>query len=287
MRRHTRSSMKALTLVVAALASAGLGIGCGKETTWELVWQDEFIGDAGQAPDPRAWTYDVGGGGWGNNQLEYDTDRVCQGPSDTTCNARLDGQGHLEIVARLDDPPFPLGRYFTSARIVTRGRVEQREGRIEARLKLPTGQGIWPAFWMLGADYPAVGWPQCGEIDIMEARGQEPAVVHGSLHGPGYFGGGAFTQSYRLPGGAGFNDDYHVFAVEWDDAKILFEVDGSVYQRVGKPDVEAKGKWVFDHPFYIILNVAVGGDYVGSPDGTTSFPQSMLVDYVKVFERKH
>jgi beta-glucanase (GH16 family) len=139
---------------------------------------------------------------------------------------------------------------------------------------------------MLGADLPPVGWPECGEIDIMEARGQEPAVVHGSLHGPGYSGGEAITQSYTLPNGARFDQDFHVFSVEWEESRIAFEVDGSVYQTVRRTDVETRGRWVFDHPFYVILNLAVGGNFVGSPDGTTSFPQKMVVDWVRVYERQ-
>ncbi|MGD9140088.1 MAG: glycoside hydrolase family 16 protein [bacterium] len=238
----------------------------------ELVWEDEFEGPAGQLPDADKWGYDIGGSGWGNAQLEYDTDRPT--------NVSLDGEGHLAITAREEEY---LGREYTSARINTKGLFQQTRGRFEARIKLPIGQGIWPAFWMLGADFETVGWPDCGEIDIMEYRGQEPNILHGSLHGPGYSGGGALTRSYTLPGAEGFNDDFHVFAVEWESDALTWFVDSTSYYVVTPGSLPDGGSWVFDHPFFIILNVAVGGYFVGSPDATTTFPQTMLVDWVRVY----
>jgi beta-glucanase (GH16 family) len=235
-----------------------------------LTWQDEFDGPAGQSPDAAKWGYDVGTN-WGNYQLEYDTSR----PE----NVSLDGQGNLTIVARREDY---LGSAYTSARINTNGRFQQTRGRFEARLKLPSGQGLWPAFWLLGANYASAGWPTCGEIDIMEYRGQEPRVVHGSLHGPGYSGGSAITHRYEIPRGA-FDTGFHVFAVDWDENKIRWSVDGTTYASATPADLPAGTTWVFGHPFFVILNVAVGGNYVGGPDANTVFPQTMIVDYVRVY----
>lgn len=276
-RSHRCSPVLGLAVLgLAVLASSGCRIGNPQPvvaTEWRLVLDEQFEGAAGQRPDPQRWTYDVGGGGWGNQQLEFDTDR----PE----NVSLDGQGHLVITARKE--PFQ-GQAYTSARILTKGRFTQQFGRVEARIKLPTGQGIWPAFWMLGADFDTVGWPACGEIDIMEYRGQEPEVVLGSLHGPGYSGGAAITQRYTMPGGGRFDQDFHLFSIEWDSERISFFVDGQAYQTVTRGQVP--GRWVFDKPFFILLNLAVGGTFVGAPNAATVFPQSMVVDYVRVYEAR-
>jgi beta-glucanase (GH16 family) len=270
----TRTVPSAVLAIFAPLLVSGCRLGDAHSVTpsadWVLVWEDTFDGAAGSRPS-SAWSADTGGDGWGNAQLEYDTDRVE--------NAALDGQGHLAITAREE---AYQGRRYTSARLKTQGHVEPTYGRVEARLKLPPGRGLWPAFWMLGANFGTAGWPGCGEIDIMEARGQEPAVSHGSLHGPGYSGGAAVTKAYTLPSGT-FTGDFHTFAVEWDQASLTYFVDDTAYQTVTKESLLG-GPWVFDHPFFVILNLAVGGNYVGSPDTSTSFPQSMLVDWVRVFE---
>ena len=237
---------------------------------WTLAWQDEFEGPAGQSPDPSRWKFDIGTD-WGNQQLEYDTAR----PQ----NASLDGTGNLAIIARKEN--F-LEQEYTSARMTTSGRFEQARGRFEARIKLPVGQGIWPAFWLLGNDIGTVGWPACGEIDIMEYRGQEPNVILGTVHGPNYSGSNSVGTRYTLPG-ANFNDDFHVFAVEWSESRISWFVDDVQYQVVTPADLPPGGRWVFDHPFYVILNVAVGGNFVGPPDESTVFPQTMLVDWVRVY----
>lgn len=268
---RTLRNNRYLPLAPVLLALLGSGGRCADEEpkVWELVWEDEFDGPAGQSPDPAHWRYDVGTG-WGNAQLEYDTAR----PS----NASLDGSGHLVITARREDY---MGRSYTSARINTMDRFAHTAGRFEARIQLPVGQGIWPAFWLLGADFPTVGWPTCGEIDIMEYRGQEPNLVHGSVHGPGYSGGAAITKRYELAG-PGFQAGFHTFAVEWDFDHITWLVDDVPYHTVTPANLPAHGRWVFDHPFFIILNVAVGGNFVGPPDATTIFPQKMLVDWVRV-----
>lgn len=237
---------------------------------WTLLWSDEFDGDAGTAPNPQNWGYDQGTD-WGNAQLEYDTSR--------TQNVVLDGAGHLNIIARKE--AF-IGRQYTSGRITTKGHFAQKEGRIEARIQLPRGQGIWPAFWMLGADFPGVTWPNCGEIDIMENRGQLMQVVTGTLHGPGYSGGNGLSGSYTLRSGS-FDDGFHIFAIEWTATQITWLVDGQAYQRYTVDSVPPNSRWVFDHPFFVLLNVAVGGNYVGSPNASTTFPQTMAVDYVRAY----
>ena len=259
-----------LPVLVAALTVAS----CTDSTAsgeYALVWEDEFTGAAGTLPNAANWGYDIGTD-WGNAQLEYDTNR----PE----NVSLDGNGNLVITARRET--F-LSREYTSARITTAGKREFTYGRFEARIKAPIGQGLWPAFWLLGADITTVSWPQSGEIDIFEYRGQEPAINHGTMHGPGYSGGGGITRKYTLAEG-GFNDDFHVFAVEWEPNEVRWYVDSTLYHLVRKGD--QRGEWVFNKDFYIILNVAVGGTFVGPVGGGTVFPQQLTVDYVRVYQRK-
>ncbi|KAA3658753.1 MAG: glycoside hydrolase family 16 protein [Calditrichaeota bacterium] len=240
-----------------------------EDKNWKLVWEDNFDGPAGQSPDATKWGYDIGTD-WGNAQLEYDTDRPT--------NVSLDGEGNLAIVARKENYK---GSAYTSARINTRGLFETTYGRFEVRMQMPWGQGLWPAFWLLGVDYQTVGWPQCGEIDILEYRGQEPTRVHGTVHGPGYFGGNGVSNHYDIIGGR-FDNSFHLFAIEWEKDEIRFYVDDKPYHIITPDDLS--GEWVFDHPFYIILNLAVGGNYVGWPNENTVFPQALLVDYVRVYE---
>ncbi|RZJ39908.1 MAG: glycoside hydrolase family 16 protein [Chryseobacterium sp.] len=246
------------------------------ERNWELTWSDEFNGNSGASPDASKWSYDIGtgNGGWGNQELEYYTNR----PE----NISMDGNGNLIITAKKESYN---GSAFTSARIKTKGLFDQQYGRFEARLKTPYGPGLWPAFWMLGANMDQVPWPQCGEIDIMELRGQEPHIINGTLHGPGYSGGAAITKMHGLQNGR-FDTDFHIFAVEWDADKVDFFVDDYLYQRLTKEEVEKKGQWVYNTPFFMILNVAVGGNYVGFPVDGTPFPQKMTVDYVRVYKPK-
>ncbi|WP_149302675.1 glycoside hydrolase family 16 protein [Pareuzebyella sediminis] len=234
----------------------------------ELVMQDEF--DADGVPDNSIWTYNIGTdtNGWGNNELQYYTDR-----SD---NVKVEN-GVLVITAK--EESFN-GSPYTSARLLTKGLFEQAYGRFEARIQLPYGQGIWPAFWLLGADKQEE-WPQIGEIDIMEYRGQEPTKISGSVHGPGYSAAEAITKTYTLPNDR-FDTGFHIFGIEWAPDYINFYVDNVLYNQITPGDVT--GEWVFDQPFYILLNVAVGGSFVGSPNNETMFPQSMLVDYVRVYK---
>jgi hypothetical protein len=245
--------------------------GVGNLPGWTLVWHDEFDGAQGALPNANNWVFETGGTGWGNNELEYYTAR----PD----NAALDGQGFLVITAKKESY---MGSDYTSARIKTAGKFDQAYGRFESRIKVPQGQGMWPAFWMLGNDIDTAGWPQCGEIDIMENIGKEPTMVHGTIHGPNYSNG----TTYTLPGGAKFADGYHVFAVEWEAAAIRFYVDGALYGTHVPTDLPGNAKWVYDHPYFVLLNVAVGGQFPGNPDGTTTFPQEMSVDYVRVYTKQ-
>lgn len=237
-----------------------------------LTWQDDFNTDG--APDAAKWTYDIGTGsnGWGNNELQYYTDR----PE----NVKVQN-GMLEITAIKESY---MGSGYTSARILTKGLFEQTYGRYEARIKLPWGQGIWPAFWLLGDDSNgSVVWPQIGEIDIMEYRGQEPTITHGSVHGPGYSGATPVTKSYELTNDR-FDTGFHVFGIEWGPDYINFYVDDVLYNQITPSD--ASGEWVFNsNSFYIIMNMAVGGSFAGSPDNSTVFPQTMYVDYVRVYSQ--
>lgn len=275
-----KNSIKTVPAAICSLLLITL-FGCEKENVqkleqrnWQLVWSDEFNGSAGESPDAAKWIFDIGNGpnndGWGNAELQYYTNR--------TTNASLDGNGNLAITAKSE---LYAGSAFTSARIKTFGLLDQAYGRFEARIKTPWGPGIWPAFWLLGSNVDTIGWPQCGEIDIMELRGQKPYVINGSVHGPGYSGAAAISKSFALEDDR-FDVSFHLFAVEWGDGYIDYFVDSTLYQRITPGN--AKGNWVFDHPFYIIMNVAVGGNYLGFPTSQTPFPQSMLVDYVKVYE---
>jgi len=235
----------------------------------QLVMQDEFNVD-GQ-PNANLWGYNIGRGqnGWGNNELQFYTDRA----KNVTVK-----DGNLVITA--DRESFS-GAQYTSARLLTKGKFDQTYGRFEARMQLPWGQGIWPAFWMLGADIDTNAWPNCGEIDIMELRGQNPTVLIGSIHGPGYSGGQAISKSYTLKNDR-FDTGFHIFGVEWGPDYINFYVDNVLYNQIKPSDLP--GPWVFNKPFFIIMNIAVGGNFVGSPNDQTVFPQTMLVDYVRVYK---
>lgn len=249
---------------------------------WRLAWQDEFNGRVGTPPNPLVWGYEIGDGtvngipGWGNSELQYYTD--------STQNAAHDGRGNLVITVR-DAEGSGLNCYYgpcryTSARLLTQHRLEFGYGRVEARIKVPRGAGLWPAFWSLGNDIGHVGWPQTGEIDIMEFVGRDPNTVFGTIHGPGYSGGDSFGGTYDV--GEEVGNRYHTFAVEWQPDLIVWYIDGIEYHRATPADV-APDEWVFDHPFFLLLNVAVGGNFGGPVGPDTTFPQSMLVDYVRVY----
>ena len=293
------TSLAAGNLEVPAGGSASKSGGPG----WKLVWSDEFNAPDGSPPDPKKWTYDigVGGNGWGNNELEYYTNS----PRNVSIH-----NGDLVITAikeRYTGPDVPLPkrsgnqgagsvttqttgqitREYSSARLKSQGLFAQAYGRFEARIKIPRGQGMWPAFWMLGDDIDKVEWPRSGEIDIMENIGKEPSKVHASIHGPGPKSPATddITGTYMLPNGERFADAFHVFALEWEPNAIRFYVDDHLYETDTPDDMPHHMGWVFDHPFFLLLNLAIGGDWPGGPDASTQFPQKMLVDYVRVYAR--
>jgi beta-glucanase (GH16 family) len=265
-------------LFLSVTANAQGSSSAAKVGKWKLTWSDEFNGPDGSGVDLSKWVVEVGGKGWGNEELESYTNR--------RENAYI-RDGNLVIEARREDYAGADGvkRNYTSARLKTAGKFSQAYGRFEARLKIPSGQGMWPAFWMLGDDIDTAGWPACGEIDIMENIGKEPSTIHGSIHGPGYVGDDGIEAPYKLPAARRFADDFHIFAVEWGPNAVRFYVDNDLYVTRSRSDLRPGWKWVFDHPFFLLLNLAVGGDWPGDPDATTVFPQTMLVDYVRVYRR--
>ena len=224
---------------------------------WVLVWSDDF-----NFIDQSKWNYDIGAGGWGNNELEYNTNE--------SKNSFI-SNGNLVIQALKE------GNSYTSARMNTKNKWSIKYGKFEIRAKLPYGKGIWPAFWMLGDDINQVGWPACGEIDIMEFIGKDPNHVHASIHGPGY----DFTQSYYSQNG--FSNDFHTYTVDWQPDKMRFYVDGNLFYTVYPSMAQAKN-WPFNQNFFIILNLAVGGNWPGNPDQSTTFPQQFIIDYLRVWE---
>jgi beta-glucanase (GH16 family) len=248
------------------------------QAQWKLVWSDEFNGVDGSLPDLAKWDFDTGGNGWGNKELETYTSRL----------ENVQQRGGNLVITTIRERYTGLDgmtRSYTSARLTTKGQFEQAYGRFEARMKLPLGKGIWPAFWMLGANSDAVRWPACGEIDMMENIG-EPGRIYSTLHGPGYSGAKGISEPYNLPAGEGVNTDFHVYSVEWEPERIRFYLDDRLIVERTPKDLPPDTKWVYDHPFFLILNVAVGGEWPGSPDETTMFPQSMLVDYVRVYRKE-
>ena len=231
-----------------------------------LVWSDEFDGES---IDLSHWTYDLGASGWGNQELQnYTNDSENSYVND----------GNLFIVAREN------GIHYTSARMKSIGLQEFQYGRIDVRAILPKGQGIWPAIWMLGANYPTVGWPACGEIDIMELIGSSPNTVHGTIH---Y--GADWTQHNHTGSGTSipwtetFSDEFHVFSIDWDENGITWLLDDQPFYTIDNA-VTGSQPYPFDNPFFFIMNIAVGGQWPGYPDATTEFPQFMAVDYVRVFQ---
>ncbi|MFN8167242.1 MAG: glycoside hydrolase family 16 protein [Candidatus Nanopelagicales bacterium] len=254
---------------VAASATAA-------RTTYRLTWSDSFGSRRAGAPPSRArWVPDVGGHGWGNQQLEYD--------SADARNAHVDGRGHLVLAAVRDG-----GRHtcwygpcrWSSARLTTRGTFSQRYGRFAARMKVPCGAGLWPAFWALGTDVGTVGWPRSGEIDVMEVIGRDPSTVHGTVHGPGYSGGDGVTG--RRTTSAPLCRAFHVYEATWSSSRIDFALDGRVYSSATPASVAGRD-WVFRHRFFLLLDLAVGGGWPGSPTSATRFPARLVVDWVRAY----
>ncbi|MEL6305170.1 MAG: glycoside hydrolase family 16 protein [Bacteroidota bacterium] len=272
---HKNAAWSFTTKCLAVLAIWAFA-GCETDDTQtvatftNLVLDENF--DTDGAPNDALWNFDIGTGidGWGNQELQYYTDR--------TENVTVQN-GVLLITAQQE--AFE-GSQYTSARLLTKDKFEQEYGRFEARMRLPYGQGIWPAFWMLGADIDDNPWPGAGEIDIMEYRGQEPTVLIGSVHGPGYSGGEAVSKEYNLENDR-FDTGFHVFGIEWGPNYINYYVDDVLYNQITPEDVP--GQWVFNKPFFILVNLAVGGTFVGPPNAQTEFPQTLIVDYVRVYTR--
>ena len=264
--------MKVSSFILGVLICLG-SFPASCQTNWTLIWADEFTQANGTSPDSTKWAFDIGtgSGGWGNSEWEYYTSR--------TNNVRIENN-QLVIEAKQESY---MGSSYTSGRLKTQGKASWAYGRMEARMKLPRGQGIWPAFWMLGTNITSVPWPSCGEIDILENIGREPTTVHGTIHGPGYSGGNAIGGPYSLPGNPAFADDFHVYAVEWSTNMIKWFVDGTQYFTVTPASLPNGSAWVFTAPQFIILNLAVGGNWPGYPDGTTVFPQRLIVDHVRVY----
>jgi beta-glucanase (GH16 family) len=276
-----RSSLALVASVVflsVAFVSAQTSAAPTGPSGWTLVWSDEFNSPNGSPVDSSKWVSETGGGGWGNNELETYTNR--------TQNAyQRDGNLVIKVIAEKFTASDGIARDYTSARLKTQTKFSQAYGRFEARIKITRGQGIWPAFWMLGDDIEKNPWPNCGEIDIMENIGREPSIIHGTIHGPGYSGQFGIGSPFSLPEPQRFADDFHIYAVEWEPNVIRFYVDDHLYATRTPADLPKGAKWVYDHPFFLLLNVAVGGAWGGLPDATTILPQTMLVDYVRVYGR--
>jgi beta-glucanase (GH16 family) len=244
--------------------------------SFSLYWSDEFDGPAGSPADRRIWQPETGGHGWGNAELQYYTG--------STANAALDGAGNLAIVVLQADPGTSAREYggcgYTSARLISKDRMTVRYGLVEARIQVPRALGMWSACWMLGQDIDGAGWPRCGEIDVMEHFGTGPAVIQGTAHGPGFSGDQGITGSHEV--GPSLDGEFHTYAVSWEPDRIRWYIDGTLYHTVTPADLHGN-PWVFDHDFYLLLNVAVGGTASRRPDSSVSFPQMMLVDYVRVY----
>jgi uncharacterized protein (TIGR03437 family) len=261
-----------------------LSAGVRAQTGWKLVWSDEFNGAAGSAPNPANWNFDLGGGGWGNGEAETYTN--------SSSNVFQDGNGNLIIRAIKD----AQGNY-TSARLQTGAPgastnttdLSWQYGLIEARIKLPFGQGVWPAFWMLGEDIGTDPWPGCGEIDIMENFGtfnNNASINNGTPHGPGFTNVESLSKAYTLPWGETVYDDYHVYSLQWSPNSVVWYVDGAAYNTLTPATLPSGGTWVFNAPFFLLLNLAIGGPgtFLGTPNSSVTFPQNLVVDYVRVYQ---
>ncbi len=242
----------------------------------KLIWSDEFDGTAGSLPDASKWSIETSGGGFGNHELESYTNR----PENVQQR-----DGNLVITARKESftGSDKIQRDYTSARLQTKGHFAHTYGRFEARMRLPSGKGIWPAFWLLGDNVDTAHWPACGEIDILETIG-DPHTMYSTLHGPGYSGKNGISAKFPLPAGQAVDDAFHIYAVEWAPERIRFFFDDNLIVERTPKDLPSGATFVYDHPFFILLNLAVGGDWPGSPNERTVFPQKLLVDYVRVYD---
>jgi len=244
-------------------------------TSSSTLLSQEFAGPAGTPPSPDVWSSETGGGGWGNNQLQTYTD--------SPANASTDGNGNLAVTAKAETVTGLDGitRNYTSARLRTLGHFSFQYGTAEARIRVPAGAGLWPAFWALGTNRETVGWPQCGEMDIMENLGSELNISHATVHASTTTGGhwqrGALTTS-----NAPLSRDFHTYGLVWGPNAMAMTMDGRTYMSLSISDVASSASWSFNHPFYLLLDLAVGGSWPGAPDLLTAFPATMSVDYVRV-----
>jgi beta-glucanase (GH16 family) len=267
-------------VLTATLALAGFSASQTQSSSFALVWSDEFSGKQGTPPDSRFWNYDLGNreaSGWGNHEFQYYTN--------STDNARMDGFGNLEIRAlkntRQSSPCWNGSNCpYTSARITTLGKIKFTYGKIEARIKVPSGVGMWPAFWSLGEGQ----WPNGGEIDFMEWIGREPKTVYGTLHGPGYSGAKGIGGSRNLT--AEVSSEFHTYTVIKRPNEVIWLMDGEQYHRVTPESLPKDAQWVFERSFHVLLNLAVGGDWPGPPAKDLVFPKVMKVDYVRIWDEK-
>jgi beta-glucanase (GH16 family) len=271
-----------LLLTTAFIVASGIASGLpqpqARAATLTTLGDEFNVGSAGAPPDSTKWVHETGGSGWGNNELECYTAN--------TSNAQLDGQGHLLIIARYAPGTVCADgkvNNYTSARLNSRWSFQY--GTIEMSAKMPTGHGIWPAFWAMGTNFPQVDWPSAGEMDFTEVIGKEPTIDHVGVHGPR---GGAGKASYSVLGQIDARVDlsggFHKYSATWSSGSISFYFDGTLVRRISTSDVPGGGKWAFDHPFYTLLNVAVGGSWPGATDSTTTWPQVMTIDYVRVYQ---
>jgi beta-glucanase (GH16 family) len=244
----------------------------------KLVFSDEFTGPAGASVDASKWVQDVGAWGY--------TDKELQTYTDGTANASLDGAGHLVIVARRQTATGPDGRArrYTSARIETAGKFSLTYGRIEARMQIPAGTGLWPAFWMLGDNITTVGWPACGEIDVTEVIGQNPFTSYGTLHGPIAGGPADYAFQHQLTSGSSLASGFHTYGVVWSPGSITWTLDGHPYATIARSQLPPNWGWVYDHAFHLVLDLAVGGTWPGAPTSGTQFPARLVVDWVRAYQ---
>ena len=275
----------ALTVVVEAIGRRGAGPSRhvpsvrGGSSKWpRLIWSDNFDGPAGASPSPKKWSFDTGGSGWGNQELESYTSRPT--------NAELDGRGHLVIAARAETYTGRDGitRGYTSARLQTFNEFQFKYGLVEARIKVPSCAGLISQFWALGSEAyeSSSAWPGSGEIDTMEVRGSQPHVVEGTVHGPWPWAQHGVSASARRT--ASLAAGFHVYGMEWTPDRIRFILDGSVYQTITPADLRAGAAWPFKHPYFLLMDLAVGGEWAGSPKSSTLFPARMVVDWVRVWQ---
>jgi beta-glucanase (GH16 family) len=278
----------AVTLAVVATVEASRGRGGlprrdplarGGSSKWSLlIWSDNFDGPAGASPNSKKWSFDTGGGGWGNEELESYTSRPA--------NAELDGRGHLVITAHAETHTGRDGvtRGYTSARLQTLNEFRFKYGLVEARIKVPAGDGLISQFWALGSEAyeSSAAWPGSGEIDTMEVRGSQPHVVEGTIHGPWRWAPHGVSASLRTP--TSLASSFEVYGMEWSPERISFILDGSVYKTITPAALPTGAAWPFKHPYFLLMDLAIGGEWAGSPSRTTLFPARMVVDWVRVWQ---